>query len=73
MRNKSKSCNNTSGKQGVSLWMNKGRNYWKAAINDNNGTIAKTFSIEKLGNDEAKRRTIAERIELEQQFGYIGD
>jgi len=75
-RNRTKQTNNTSGKQGVSLYTNKKTNiqYWVARISNNNGErIFKSFSIKKLGNDEAKRQAIAYRKQLELQFGYLGD
>jgi hypothetical protein len=67
---------NTSGKQGVLYSIDKrnGNNYWKVKITDNNQKrISKIFSIKKLGNEEAKRRAIVCRKQLEIQFGYIGD
>ena len=75
-RNKTKYSNNTSEKQGVSLYNDKkrGNYYWRARIYNNNGKeISKKFSIKKLGNDEAKRQAIAYRKQLELQFGYLGD
>ena len=75
-RNKTKRTNNTSNKQGVSLFTDKRRNiqYWRVKITNNNDKIiSKYFSIKKLGNDEAKRQAIACRKQLEIQYGYIGD
>jgi len=75
-RNTTINKNNTSGKQGVYYYINKrhGLHYWKVAIIDNNGKkIQKYFSIKNLGTDEAKRRAIECRKQLEIQYGYIGD
>jgi len=75
-RNTTISCNNTSGKQGVYYYTDKrnGNHYWKVAITDNNNKrIYKCFSIKKFGENEAKRRAIECRKQLEIQFGYIGD
>jgi len=68
--------NNTSGKQGVSRFIQKKRNshYWRVAIKDNdNKLIQKLFSIKKLGDTEAKRQAIEYRKQLEVQYNYIGD
>ena len=73
-RNKSKRCDNASGKQGVDQCVNKGCHYWRVQIRDNNRkSICKYFSIAKLGINEAKRQAIEKRKELEIQYGYIGD
>jgi hypothetical protein len=75
-RNKTKRTNNTSNKQGVYLCTDKkkGLQSWRVEIVNNNGKrITKSFSIKKLGNDNAKARAIAYRKQLELQFGYIGD
>jgi len=75
-RNKTIGSSNTSGKQGVQHYIDKktGLQYWKVAIIDNNGKkIAKHFSIKNLGTDEAKRKAIEYRKQLEIQYGYIGD
>jgi hypothetical protein len=75
MRNLSKRSNNTSGKQGVNRYLCKGKNhYWVARICNNEGKrIVKQFSIDKLGEEEAKRLAIEKRLEWEQEFGYLGD
>ena len=73
-RNTTKSTNNTSGKQGVSKNTIQGRQYWKVIIYDNNNkVIAKLFSINKLGNEEAFKQAVAKRKELEILYNYIGD
>jgi hypothetical protein len=74
--NRTISSNNTSGKQGVYQFLDKRTclHYWMVAITDNNGKkIQKCFSVKKLGNEEAKRRAIEIRKQLEIQYGYIGD
>ena len=75
-RNRVISSNNTSGKQGVSRYTDKKLNnhYWVSRICDNNGKrLEKKFSIQKLGETEAKRQAIEHRKQLEIQLGYIGD
>ena len=73
-RNRTKRKTNTSGKQGIYRQKTGGINYWKALIFDNEGTqIAKYFSIAKYGDEEAKQKAIAKRVEWEQLYGYIGD
>ena len=48
--------------------------YWVSRIYDNNGKrLEKKFSIQKLGETEAKRQAIEHRKQLEIQYGYIGD
>jgi len=73
-RNLTKRSDNTSGKQGVSRSTVKGRTYWKVSIRDNDGKRkTKNFSVNKLGDDEAKRQAIEYRKQLEQEYDYIGD
>jgi len=75
-RNTTINSNNTSGKQGVRLFIDKKTtlHYWRVDITDNNNKrIAKIFSVKKLGTDEAKRQAIECRKQLEIQYGYIGD
>ena len=73
-RNRSTQCNNTSGKQGICRCTTRGRRYWKVQIYNNEGkVIAKCFSIDKLGEEDAKRQAIQKRLELEQMYGYDGD
>ena len=70
------SKNNTSGKQGIGRYTNNknGLHYWKVQISDNTGKrIVKYFSIQKLGDAEAKRQAIEHRRQLEVQYGYTGD
>ncbi len=51
-----------------------GFEFWKVQIYDNdNKRITKLFSINKLGDAEAKRQAIACRQQLEQQYGYLGE
>jgi hypothetical protein len=73
LRNKTKYSNNTSGKQGICLCTKKGYRYWKVQIKDNGKRIEKTFSVQNLGDEEAKRQAIEHRKQLEIQLGYIGD
>ena len=76
LRNKTKYKNNKSGKQGVIRCTNKKSNlhYWTVLITNNDfKRITKCFSIQKLGEDEAKRQAIECRKQLEIQYGYIGD
>ena len=73
-RNKSTQRNNTSGKQGVCRDTIKGRQYFKVRICNNDGKrISKFFSIDKLGEEDAKRQAIQKRLELEQLYGYDGE
>jgi hypothetical protein len=75
-RNKTIRSNNASGKQGVyqSLDKKTGLHYWRVDIRDNNGKkIQKCFSVKKFGENEAKRRAIEIRKQLEIQYGYIGE
>jgi hypothetical protein len=75
-QNKTVRSDNTSGKQGVLYYTDKkhGYHYWRADIRDNNHKkIQKCFSINNLGNEEAKRQAIEYRKQLEIQYGYIGD
>jgi hypothetical protein len=73
-RNCLKSKRNTSGKQGVDRCVIRGRPYWRVQIYTAvSKRINKTFSIKKFGEESAKARAIAKRIELECQYGYLGD
>ena len=74
-RNKTKNSNNTSGVTGVSKTMKGvGRPYYQAQIRNNDGSIlSKTFNINKLGEEQAKRLAIAQRQAWEIEFGYIGE
>jgi hypothetical protein len=75
-RNKSKPSNNTSGKQGVSLWVDKrdGYQYWTARIRDDTRRVkSKRFSVRRLGEVEAKRQAIECREQWEEAYGYLGD
>ncbi len=66
--------NNTSGKQGVSSKMIKHVPYWVARIQDNDGNeIIKSFNINKLGDDEAKRQAIEQRLAWEVLYDYRGE
>ena len=74
MKNRTKNTNNTSGKNGISKDKVGKNSYWTASISDNNGNrIRKSFSIEKLGNRQAKRQAIAFRLQKEQLYNYTGE
>jgi hypothetical protein len=73
-QNLSKKSNNTSGSTGVNRMISKGLSYWEAQIRDNDSNrVRKAFSINKLGDDEAKRQAIEQRLAWEVQYGYIGE
>ena len=74
-RNRNTLSNNTSGKQGVFLWTDtNGSIYWIARINVGGGRrVRRCFGINKYGNDEAYRRAVQCRKDLEQQYNYIGE
>ena len=74
-RNVTKRKNNMSGTKGVCLDKTReNRYYWKAEITNNDGVrLDKKFSINKLGNDEAKRLAIEQRRIWEEEYGYLGD
>jgi len=75
-KNLTKSSNNTSGKQGVNRFIRKrdGSPYWRGRIHNNGGKeVAKHFSINKFGEQEAKRLAIEWRKQKEEEYGYIGD
>lgn len=65
-RNRGKQVNNTSGVTGVSLINVKGLPYWSANWKDpiTNKRMAKYFSVNKLGHDEAMRRAIKHRASV---------
>ena len=66
--------NNTSNIVGVSKRKKKENSYWRAIINDNDGNrIEKTFSIKKLGDEQAKQMAIEQRIRWKEEFEYIGE
>ena len=69
MRNRTKSKNNTSGKQGIDFQAR--RQEWRARIcNNDNHTIQKCFSIARYGAEEAKQMAIDQRKLWERQFHY---
>ena len=70
-RNRTKHCNNTSGKQGVGLWTGSGCECWRAQIRVGNKFKAKRFSISKYGDDDAKRLAIEARKAMEVLYGFI--
>ena len=74
-RNRRKSINNTSHKNGVSLRRDKkDKCYWKMSIVTNdNVRVNKYYSVDIHGYDESKQMAINERKRLEILYGYIGD
>ena len=69
-RNKTKQSNNTTGISGVRR-VKKHVPYYEANIcNNENTRISKSFNINKLGEEQAKRLAIAQRKAWEQEFGY---
>jgi hypothetical protein len=74
MRNKTTNKNNTSGKMGVCRRMKRGKPHWNACINGNDGKyIQRSFNINILGNDEAFRRAVQCRRDMEVQYDYRGE
>jgi hypothetical protein len=73
-RNKTKSSNNQSGKQGVYRTIHLGKPVYRGQIAGHNGKqITKQFSITKLGETEAKRQAIEWRRAMELRLGYLGE
>ena len=73
-RNRSTLSNNTSGKMGVYRKMIHGNPYGVAYIHGNDGKrIDRAFNIDKLGNDEAFRRAVQSRRDLEVLYDYRGE
>ena len=74
MRNKSKQKNNLSGITGVYKLTTQDKDFWVSQIRDNdNKQITKRFSITKLGELEAKRQAIEQRLVWKIQFNYLGE
>ena len=74
MRNRKKQKNNTSGKQGVTRKVRGGCVSWIVQIRGPEGNpISKCYSVNKLGEELAKKQAIEKRVELERLYGYIGD
>jgi len=71
-RNKTKQTRNISGKNGVGF--NNRMQAWRTEIYNNNGDrISKSFSINRYGDQEAKRLAIDQRKLWEREFGYDGE
>ena len=73
-RNKKLRHANISGVNGVSKIKQGRYEYWKAVINtDANEQIQKSFSIAKLGDVEAKRQAIEQRLAWKIELNYRGE
>ena len=73
-QNKSISSANTTGVTGVSKTKNGNNEYYRVNITDNNNIRHdKNFSITKLGEVEAKRQAIEQRLAWKIQYGYLGE
>ena len=71
-RNRTISCRNTSGRQGVIKCTMRDLEYWKARICNNDGRrIVKCFSIAKMGDEMAKKYAILQRRLWEVEFDYM--
>lgn len=67
-RNRTDNINNTSGTQGVSFEHIK----WRARWTDGEGRArAKSFAIEKYGEEQARQMAIDKRLEMERLHGYL--
>ena len=73
MKNITKRSDHTSGKNGIRNTTMGKNNYWRAQISDNGNRKHKCFSINKLGEAEAKRLAIEWRQQHEVLLGYIGE
>ncbi len=73
MRNKRAYINNTSNYTGIARRVINNIGIWRAFINDDNGTIEKSFSCRKYGERDAKMLAIEQRRRYKREFNYIGD
>jgi hypothetical protein len=73
MRNKRAYTNNTSNYTGIARRVINNIGIWRAFINDDNGTIEKTFSCRKYGERDAKMLAIEQRRRWKREFNYIGE
>ena len=74
MRNLTKNKKNTSEQNGVSRYTHNGISYWQSRIYNHEGKrISKSFSINKLGEDEAKRQAIEQRMQWNRLYEYTGE
>ena len=73
-RNRTKPRTNTSGIMGIDKMTTNGHVYWRARIcNDENKNIHKYFSINKLGDEQAKQQAFLQRNIWKEQFNYLGE
>ena len=74
-RNRCIPSNNRSNKQGVCRQTKSViYHYWTARIVDNDGNeLSKAYNINKLGDDEAKRQAIEQRLAWEVLYDYRGE
>ena len=73
-QNKSISSNNTSGITGISKRKMGIHEYYETSIVDNNNVKhQKKFSITKLGDIEARRQAILQRMTWKEQYFYLGE
>ena len=73
-QNKSISSNNTTGVTGINKMKVGNCEYYKASIVDNNNIKhQKSFSITKLGDIEARRQAIEQRLVWKEQYNYLGE
>ena len=72
-RNCSISKNNTTGTTGVNKQGKKHPHYIASIINNNGNRLRKSFSINKYGEEEAKRMAIEQRNLWKQELNYQGE
>lgn len=73
-RNKTKRTDNQSGHSGIYETLSNGNRYYVVQIVDNqNKRISKSFNIDKLGREEAKRQAVEQRHIWVDEFGYGHD
>ena len=73
-QNKSTSSNNTSGITGISKRKMGIHEYYETSIVDNNNVKhQKNFNVTKLGDVEARRQAILQRLVWKEQYNYLGE
>ena len=73
-QNRSTSSNNTSGITGISKRKMGIHEYYETSIVDNNNVKhQKNFNVTKLGDVEARRQAILQRLVWKEQFHYLGE
>ena len=70
MRNKRAYTNNTSNYTGISRRIINNIGIWRAFINDDDGTVEKTFSCRKYGERQAKMLAIEQRQRWKRDLYY---